>query len=94
MGETIAFSVCNKPFKLLWLFSGRVKYLEGLPGMILTNILKHSDVIKQRLSQKHMVNISWVGLTKWTSHHQDVKNQSNSSWKIETTHAPISAKWD
>jgi hypothetical protein len=38
MGCTIAFIICNKPFKLLGLPSGRVKSLEGLPGMIPTNI--------------------------------------------------------
>jgi hypothetical protein len=47
MGETIAFSVCNKPFKPLGLPSGRVKSREGLPGMIPTNILKHYVVEKQ-----------------------------------------------
>jgi hypothetical protein len=29
IGETIAFSICNKPFKPLGLPSGRVKYREG-----------------------------------------------------------------
>jgi len=38
MGETIAFSICNKPFKPLGLPSGRVKSREGLPEMIPTNI--------------------------------------------------------
>lgn len=38
VGETIAFSVCNKPFKLLGLPIGRVKSREGLPEMILINI--------------------------------------------------------
>jgi hypothetical protein len=36
--ETIAFSVCNKPFKPLGLPRGRVKSREGLPKMISTNI--------------------------------------------------------
>jgi len=39
--ETIAFSICNKPFNPLGLHSGRVKSREGLPEMIPTNILKH-----------------------------------------------------
>jgi hypothetical protein len=47
VGETIAFSVCNKPFKPLGLPSGRVKSHEGLPGMIPTNISKHYVVDKQ-----------------------------------------------
>jgi hypothetical protein len=47
VGETIAFSVCNKPFKLLGLPSGRIKSREGLPGMIPTNILKHYVVEKK-----------------------------------------------
>jgi len=38
VGETIAFSVCNKPFKPLELPSGQVKSREGLPEMIPTNI--------------------------------------------------------
>jgi hypothetical protein len=38
VGDTIAFSVCNKPFKPLGLHSGRVKSREGLPEMIPTNI--------------------------------------------------------
>ena len=38
VGETIAFSICNKPFKPLGLPSGRVKSREGLPKMIPTNI--------------------------------------------------------
>jgi hypothetical protein len=38
VGETIAFSICNKPFKPLRLPSERVKSREGLPEMIPTNI--------------------------------------------------------
>jgi hypothetical protein len=43
---------------------------------------------------KHMVH-TWVGLTRWTSHshYQDIKTHSTHSWKIETIHDPISAKW-
>jgi hypothetical protein len=41
VGETIGFSICNKPFKPLGLLSGRVKSHEGLPEMIPTNIEKH-----------------------------------------------------
>jgi hypothetical protein len=47
IGETVAFNVCNKPFKPLGLASGRVKSLEGLPGMISTNILKYYVIFKQ-----------------------------------------------
>jgi hypothetical protein len=47
VGETITFSVCNKPFKPLGLLSKRVKSRESLPGMIPTNILKHYVVDKQ-----------------------------------------------
>jgi hypothetical protein len=46
MGETIALSVCNKPFKPLGLPSGRVKSGESLPRMIPTNILTHYVVNK------------------------------------------------
>jgi hypothetical protein len=96
VGETIAFSVCNKPFKLLWLPSGWVKSCEGLPGIIPTNILKHYVVDKQGFPHKHMVNTSWASLTRWTSqsHHQDIKNHLTHDWKIETTHAQMSVKWD
>jgi hypothetical protein len=45
--ETIAFSICNKPFKPLGLPSGRVKSREGLPRMVPTNILKIYVVDKQ-----------------------------------------------
>jgi hypothetical protein len=38
VGDTIAFSVWNKPFKPLRLPSGGVKSREGLPEMIPTNI--------------------------------------------------------
>jgi hypothetical protein len=44
VGETIAFSIWNKPFKPL--------------GMIPTNILKNYVVVKQRLPYKHMVQTS------------------------------------
>jgi hypothetical protein len=57
VGETIAFSVCNKPFKPLGLPSERVKSREGLPGMIPTNILKHYVVEKQESTQTHGSNI-------------------------------------
>jgi hypothetical protein len=55
--ETIAFSVCNKPFKPLGLPSGRVKSREGLPGMIPTNILNHYVVEKQESTQTHGLDI-------------------------------------
>jgi hypothetical protein len=38
VGETIVFSVYNKPFKPLGIPSGRVKSSEGLPAMTPTNI--------------------------------------------------------
>jgi len=46
VGETIAFSVFNKPFKPLGLPSGRMKFREGLLGMIPTNIM-HYVIFKQ-----------------------------------------------
>jgi hypothetical protein len=64
VGETIAFSICNKPFKPLRLPRGRVKSRKGLPEMILTNILKHYIVDKQRFSHKHMVHTSRGGLIR------------------------------
>jgi hypothetical protein len=41
VGKTIAFSICNKPFKPLGLPRERMKSREGLPEMIRTNILKN-----------------------------------------------------
>ena len=38
VGETIAFSIYNKPFKPLGITSGRMKSREGLPTMTHTNI--------------------------------------------------------
>jgi len=38
MGETIAFSVCNKPFKHIGFPRGQVKSCEGLLEMIPINI--------------------------------------------------------
>jgi hypothetical protein len=52
---TIAFNVCNKPFKLLGLPNGRVKSREGLPGMIPTNIVP--TMLFQRM-QHHKINDS------------------------------------
>jgi hypothetical protein len=58
MGETIAFSICNKPFKPIGLPSGRVTSRESLLGMIPTNILKHYVVEKHGLPYEHMVHTS------------------------------------
>jgi hypothetical protein len=93
VGETIAFSVCNKPFKPLRLPRGRVKSCEGLPKMIPTNILKHYVVVKTKTSiQTHgsyiMSRLNKVNITITS----DIINHLTHSWEIETTHAPISAK--
>jgi hypothetical protein len=40
VGETIAFSVCNRPFKPLGIPSGRVKSREGLTEVMPTNTLR------------------------------------------------------
>jgi hypothetical protein len=58
VGETITFSICNKPFKPLGLPSGRVKSREGLPEMILTNIEMLALSIEQKSTFKHMVHTS------------------------------------
>jgi hypothetical protein len=39
VGETIAFSICNKPFKPRVISSGRVKSREGFTGIIPTQTL-------------------------------------------------------
>jgi len=59
VGETIAFSICNKHFKPLGLPSGRVKSREGLPEMIPTNI----EVLNYQLSKNHHSNT-------WFTHHE------------------------
>jgi hypothetical protein len=61
VGETIAFSICNKPFKPLGLPSGRVKSREGLPEMIPTNI----EVLNYQLSKNPHSNT-------WFTHHEYV----------------------
>jgi hypothetical protein len=38
MGETVAFNICDKPFKPLGITSGRVKSREGLTEMMPTSI--------------------------------------------------------
>jgi hypothetical protein len=48
----IAFSLCNKSFKPLWLPSGRMKSSEGLPKMIPTNIMQDHVIHKIEVSQK------------------------------------------
>jgi len=80
VGETIAFSVCNKPFKPIGLPSGRVKSHEGLPGMIPTNFLKHYVVEKQESTQTHssdiMSKFNKLNNTLTSSRHQ----KSFNSW--------------
>ena len=55
VGETISFSVCNKPFKPLGIPSGQVKSREGLPAMTHTNICQHYVIDKNEFSHKQMV---------------------------------------
>jgi hypothetical protein len=64
VGEMIAFSICNKPFKPLGLPSGRVNSREGLPEMIPTDIEKHYVINQTKPTHKHMVHISCACLTK------------------------------
>jgi hypothetical protein len=61
VGETIAFSICNKPFKPLGLPSGRVKFREGLPEMILTN----NEMRYYQLNKNPHSNT-------WFTHHEHV----------------------
>jgi hypothetical protein len=73
---TIAFSVCNKPFKPVGLSSGRVKSREGLPEMIRTNIMQDNVIHKIEVSQKKNDSHSLASLTKQTlsSQFQIIKN--------------------
>ena len=52
VGNTIAFSICNKPFKPLGIPSGRVKSREGLTEMLPTNIVHAHIITKNAVSQK------------------------------------------
>jgi hypothetical protein len=52
VGNTIAFSICNKPFKPLGIPSGRVKSREGLTEMLPTNIVHDHIITKNKVSQK------------------------------------------
>jgi hypothetical protein len=89
VGETIVFNVCNKPFKPLGLPRGRVKSREGLPRMIPTNISKHYVVVKTKTStQTHGAYI----MSRLNKVNIIITNHLTHSWKIETTHTPISAK--
>jgi len=94
VGEMIAFSIRNKPFKPLGNPRGRVKSREGLTAMIPTNTLNHYVIDKKGLPNKQMVHTSCAGLTRLISqsHHQDIKNPSTHSYKIETTQALVTAK--
>ena len=49
MRKTIAFSICNKPFKPLGIPSGQVKSREGLKAMTPTNIFQHYVIGKHEL---------------------------------------------
>jgi hypothetical protein len=93
VGETIGFSVCNKPFKPLGLPRGQARSHEGLPEMIPTNIVKYYVVVKTKtFTQTHscyiMSRLNKMNITITS----DITNLLNHSWKIETTYAPISAK--
>jgi hypothetical protein len=59
VGETIAFSICNKPFKPLGFPSGRVKSREGLSEMKPTKI----EVSNYQLCKNHHSNT-------WFTHHE------------------------
>jgi hypothetical protein len=75
VGCTIAFSVCNKPFKPLGLSSGRVKSCESLPKMIPTNIVLTMLSPRMQLHKNHGSH-SLASLTKQTpsSQFQGIKN--------------------
>jgi hypothetical protein len=73
VGCTIAFSVCNKPFKPLGLPRGRVKSHEGLLKMILTNIMQIMLSIRLKC-HKNNDSHSLASLTKQTPSLQFFKN--------------------
>jgi hypothetical protein len=77
MGCTIAFSVCNKPFKPINIPRGQVKSPEGLTGMIPTNIVPTMLFPRMQHCKNHGSH-SLANLTKQTpySHFQEIKNQA------------------
>jgi hypothetical protein len=52
--ETIAFSICNKPFNPQSIPSGLVKSREGLLAMTTTNIFHYYVIGKHELPHKHI----------------------------------------
>jgi hypothetical protein len=73
VGETIAFSICNKSFKALALPSGRVKSCKGLPEIIPTNIEVlycqssknlHTNIFSYVMSIFNKINITSRGQKK------------------------------
>jgi len=80
VGETIAFSICNKPFKPLGLPSGRVKSREDLPEMIPTNITTLCCQ-QERISMQIMVYTSLACLKRQTPSSTSTGDPtSNHSW--------------
>jgi hypothetical protein len=75
VGCTIAFSVCNKPFKPLGILRGRVKSHEGLTGMIPINIVPTMLSIRLKC-YKNNDSHSLASLTEQTSssQFQGIKN--------------------
>jgi hypothetical protein len=65
VGETVAFSICNKPFKPLGLPSGRVKSREGLLEMIPINI-ETLCCQQERVFTQTMVHTSLACLKRQT----------------------------
>jgi hypothetical protein len=75
VGCTIAFSICNKPFKPIGLLSRRLKSREGLQEMTPTNIMQDHVIHKIEVA-KNNDSHSLVSLTKYTSssQFQGIKN--------------------
>jgi hypothetical protein len=93
MGETIAFSICNKPFKPLGLPSGRVKSREGLLEMIPINI-ETLCCQQERVFTQTMVHTSLACLKRQTHHqHQHgIRHQITHKLTVKTSHFLKSVK--
>jgi len=78
VGETIAFSICNEPFKPLGILRGRVKSREGLTTMIPTNTLKHYVLTNKDFHTNtwfiHHEHFNKVNITITSSGHQNSFN--------------------
>jgi hypothetical protein len=88
VGGTIAFIVCNMPFKPPGLPKGRVKSRECMPEMIPTNI-ETLCCQQERVFTQTMAHKSLACLKKKKKHHhqhqQGIQHRITHKWTIKTS---------